>query len=243
MPPGRRGIRPPERDLQRRVVATRPPHCGRAHAGGERRVGHRGTWARAAPITAPQRRPGRPSRPPFGRARSSVRAGSPPAARASEAGRRACSRARPGSLTAGQPQARSHNGLRPGGLPNVGDTAVACPSAGDAPQANRGQTPVTVDGPAVRPSLSGRAVADTSVARRRRCRDSAERGQTPGSRGQKEERSKQRLRRLGGPDQPSHAGLNCEWPAPGCSCRGATEVSPRGHPTAGQAANRLAESG
>ena len=71
VPTANRGIRPPERDLQRPVVATRPPHRGEGPAGGgERRVGPEGV-PEPAPrlVTAPQ--PREPaavlSRPPFGR--------------------------------------------------------------------------------------------------------------------------------------------------------------------------------
>jgi len=53
-----RGIRPPDRDLQRPVVATRPPHRREGPpAGGERRVGPAGVPGPAPRlVTAPQRR-------------------------------------------------------------------------------------------------------------------------------------------------------------------------------------------
>ncbi len=70
VPSATRGIRPPDRDMQRPVVATRPPHRWEGQAaGGERRVGPAGVPEPAPRIvTAPQRRePGAVlARPPFG---------------------------------------------------------------------------------------------------------------------------------------------------------------------------------
>lgn len=70
VPTGTRGIRPPDRDLQRPVVATRPPHRWEGPAaGGERRAGPAGVPEPAPRIvTPPQRREPAAvlSRPPFG---------------------------------------------------------------------------------------------------------------------------------------------------------------------------------
>ncbi len=70
VPTARRGIRPPEEDLKRSVVATRRPHRGdTATSGHERKVGPAGVSEPAPHLVAPPKR-GEPaavvSRPPFG---------------------------------------------------------------------------------------------------------------------------------------------------------------------------------
>jgi hypothetical protein len=95
-PTARRGIRPPEEDLKRSVVATRPPHRGAESAsGGERKADPAATPAPTSRVvTAPQR--GEPGsampRPPFGQGtveRSTTERTQPPAPPRRESARRA----------------------------------------------------------------------------------------------------------------------------------------------------------
>ena len=94
-PTTRRGIRPPEGDLKRSVVATRPPHRGaESVSGGERKAQPAATPAPTTRVvTAPQR--GEPGsampRPPFGQGtveRSTTERTQPPAPPRRESARR-----------------------------------------------------------------------------------------------------------------------------------------------------------
>jgi hypothetical protein len=94
-PTARRGIRPPEEDLKRSVVATRPPHRGaESVSGGERKADPAATPAPTSRVvTAPQR--GEPGsampRPPFGQGtveRSTTERTLPPAPPRRESARR-----------------------------------------------------------------------------------------------------------------------------------------------------------
>jgi hypothetical protein len=127
-PTARRGIRPPEDDLKRSVVATRPPHRGaESTSGGERKADPAGT---AAPtprvVTAPQRsEPGSAMpRPPFGQGtveRPTAQRTQPPAPPRRESARR--SEKSPESAPAATRQASPQPQLptpAPTGPPSVG---------------------------------------------------------------------------------------------------------------------------
>jgi Family of unknown function (DUF6600) len=191
VPTASRGIRPPERDLQRPVVATRPPHRGEGPtAGGERRLGPAGV-PEPAPrlVTAPQRREPAAvlSRPPFGQ--STIERPAPdrprPPARQRPEGARAAERG-PQAAPPGQRQTPPQP--RPEAKVAAPSPAAPQPPAGrpevSRPPADRGQTPVTR--PAAPPSRpEPKAVtpspgAPTSPAKPPEVsRPSAERGQAP----------------------------------------------------------------
>jgi len=180
VPTASRGIRPPERDLQRRVVATRPPHRGEGTTpGGERRVGPAGA-PEPAPrlVTAPQRREPAAvlSRPPFGQ--STIERPTPdrprPPVRQRPEGARATERG-PEASPPGQRQTPSQP--RP-------EAKVDSPSPATPRSADRGQTPVTRPAaPQARPEPKVATPSPGTPASTSKppevSRPSAERGQAP----------------------------------------------------------------
>ena len=154
VPTASRGIRPPDRDLQRPVVATRPPHRGEGPAaGGERRVEPAGV-PEPAPrlVTAPQRREPAAvlSRPPFGQ--STIERPAPdrprPPARQKPEGARAAERG-PEAPAPGQRQTPSDprsEGKVTSPSPAAPQTPAGRPEAAPR-QADRGQTSVTRPAP------------------------------------------------------------------------------------------------
>lgn len=191
VPTASRGIRPPERDLQRPVVATRPPHRGEGPAGGgERRAGPGGA-PEPAPrlVTAPQRREPAAvlSRPPFGQ--STIERPAPerprPPARQKPDGARAAERGpesppvkqtqtpaqpRPEAKGTTPPSAGSPSPAgRPEAAPRSSDRGQAPPTGAGVPQAGPESKRVTPS-----PGASAPAAKLPEVSR-----PSADRGQAP----------------------------------------------------------------
>ena len=148
VPTATRGMRPPEENLKRSVVATRPPHRSEESAGGgERRVGPAGAPAPAPRlVTAPQRREPASvlSRPPFGQ--STIERPAPdrpqPPARQRPEGARAAERG-PQAAPPGQRQTPPQP--RPEAKVATPSPTAAQPPAGrpvvSPPPADRGQAP------------------------------------------------------------------------------------------------------
>jgi hypothetical protein len=148
-PTARRGIRPPEEDLKRSVVATRPPHRGAESVSGETRKAESVITPAPTPrvVTAPQR--GEPGsampRPPFGQGtveRSTAERAQPPAPPRRESARRAekSPESAPAAATrqaSPQPQVPAP---APTGPPSPQSTLPPAPSAARqaAPQAPQG---------------------------------------------------------------------------------------------------------
>ena len=204
VPTTNRGIRPPERDLQRPVVATRPPHREEGPAGGgERRVSPGGA-PEPAPrlVTAPQRREPAAvlTRPPFGQ--STIERPAPerprPPARQKPDGARGSERGADASPTK---QSQAPAQARPE-VKGTTPSPAATPSPSSRPEAaprpaDRGQPPMTgAATPQPRPESKAvtppPAASPAPAKAPEASRPSAERGQAPASpRSDAQRRSKQ----------------------------------------------------
>jgi hypothetical protein len=143
VPTARRGIRPPEEDLKRSVVSTRPPHRGAESAsGGERKAESKGAPVPASRVvTAPPK--GEPGsampRPPFGQGtieRPTAERAQPPAPPRRDVSRRA-DKASEGAQAATRqvPPQRQATGPAPKGSASPADRA----QPGAPPQKPGGQ--------------------------------------------------------------------------------------------------------